>query len=399
MRSDILRRLLNKLVAQAKMDSHCTWSCTLASRRNAFTLVELLVTVTIISILVSILIPSITMARAAARAATCSSNLRQFGVGFFAYAERNNGSLCSGAFDWRRDGAVTDIGWVADMVDGGIPVGEMLCVSNDSQLSSTYKDLLKLTVKASDGDCVDWLGSAPKTLPDGTQESNPCRTIATMNRGEERRVIVEQQIFEKNFNTNYAASWLLVRSQPRLDASGNLVADKAGCNADILSRNSSYGPLNLTSLEAAPVASSFVPLLGCARAAAMTLEDQIGPNGPGTLLAQSFTSGPKLRSSFSTPSFSAGTSRNGASGWWAQWEGMDATSGLPNTMQDYRAFNPIHRGICNVLMGDGSVKKLVDQNGDGALNNGFTSPKSGFADANPEISPDDVFSKASLRGL
>ena len=139
--------------------------------KYGFTLIELLVVITIIGILVSILIPAITVARAAARSTACGSNLRQFGVGFVAHAERNNGAYCSGAFDWRRDGAVTEIGWVADLVNSGIPVGEMLCGANEATLSATYKDLLKLTVKTDDSlGCVDWLGSEPRTLPDGTKE-------------------------------------------------------------------------------------------------------------------------------------------------------------------------------------------------------------------------------------
>ena len=290
------------------------WACFAVRHRPAFTLVELLVTITIIGILVSILIPSITVARAAARAATCGSNLRQFGVGFFAYSERNSGGdLCSGAFDWRRDGAVTEIGWVADQVNSGIPVGEMLCVANEAQLSATYKDLLKLTVKPSDnGECVNWLGSEPRTLPDGTQQANPCREIATMNRGAERTEIVSSEIYLKHYNTNYAASWLMVRTQPRLDASGNLFADPKSCSDDIRSRNASYGPLKRTVLEASPVASSFVPLLGCGRTSSTTLEDPVGPHGAGVFLAQSFTSGPKVRATFKTPSFPAGTSRTGS---------------------------------------------------------------------------------------
>lgn len=380
-------------------------SRTNTGRSYGFTLVELLVVIAIIGILVAILIPSITVARAAARSAACSSNLRQFGVGFFAHAERNNGQLCSGAFDWRRDGAVTETGWVADLVNDGIPVGDMLCAANEARVSLTYKDLLKMTIKTEDDQaCVNWLGSEPRTLPDGTLDSNPCRTIATMGRGEARRLIVQEQIFEKSYNTNYCASWLLVRSQPRLDESGNLQADPKSCTNDILSRNSTYGPLSTTTLEASKVASSFVPLMGCAASTFQSLEDQVGPNAPGTFLAQPFTEGPKLRYDFKVPTFASGTSRNGAAGWWKQWE--------KNTIQDYRGFNPIHRGICNVLMGDGSVKKLTDRNKDGALNNGFTGPNSGFADAlgtgsnngivegyQEEVNPNEVFSKSSLRGL
>ena len=362
-------------------------------RSNAgFTLVELLVVIAIIGILVSILIPAVSVARASARSTTCSSNLRQFGIGFAAYAERNNGLLCSGAFDWRRDGAVTEMGWVADLVDAGIPVGEMLCGSNEAKVAATYKDLLKMKLSGAD-DCVDWLGSEPRTMPDGTIAANACRQIAALDKGETRRQIVQELIFEKHFNTNYAASWVLVRSQPRLDKNGNLASEPKHCSSDIMSRSSTYGPLNQVLLESSPVASTFVPMLGCAAWNLETLEQAVGPNPVGTPLALATTHGPKNVASFEVPTFSPSATRNGSNGWWATWE--------KNTLQDYRGFSPLHRGSCNVLMADGSVRRLQDENGDGLLNNGFAGGLGGFADGGqpPEISPNDVFSKASLRGI
>ena len=376
-------------------------------RRGGFTLIELLVVITIIGILASLLVPAVNVARSASRRAACASNLRQFGIGLFAYADRNNGLFCSGAFDWRRDGAVTEIGWVADLVNDGIPVGEMLCPSNEAQLSVTYKDLLKFRPDAS-SKCVHWLGSPARSAPDGTPIVNPCRAISALNKGAQRRAIVESDVWLKNYNTNYTASWIMVRSQPRLDKNGNLKADPPECFDDIRSRNATYGPLSHTLLGSSSVASTFVPLLGCA-ATVEFLEQPIGTNPAGAPLAQSFTHGPKLRYDFKVPSFGFGGSREGASGWWSKW--------AKQSIQDYRGFNPVHRGICNVLMGDGSVRRLADLNKDGLLNNGFTAPTnvSGFADAPPasvlgsnpnlpadvppEISPDKIFSQAAVRGF
>lgn len=53
--------------------------------RVGFTLVELLVVITIIAVLVSMLLPVITRAKAAARSVQCNNNLRQLAVGMSLY--------------------------------------------------------------------------------------------------------------------------------------------------------------------------------------------------------------------------------------------------------------------------------------------------------------------------
>jgi prepilin-type N-terminal cleavage/methylation domain-containing protein/prepilin-type processing-associated H-X9-DG protein len=60
-------------------------------RRNAFTLVELLVVVAIIAVLVAMLLPALNKARAQARAVVCASNLRQIANGYLLYANDNEG--------------------------------------------------------------------------------------------------------------------------------------------------------------------------------------------------------------------------------------------------------------------------------------------------------------------
>ncbi len=58
---------------------------------TAFTLLELLIVISIIAILVSFLIPSLAQARAVARRAVCASNFRQLGIGWnvYLYDSRN----------------------------------------------------------------------------------------------------------------------------------------------------------------------------------------------------------------------------------------------------------------------------------------------------------------------
>ena len=190
------------------------------TRRTGFTLVELLVVMTIISILLAMLFPAVNSAREAARRTTCANNLRQIGVGLHSYAVFSK-YLCSGAFDWVRDGAVTEVGWVADQVNAGMPVGNMLCPSNPAQICDTYNDLLGVpwasTTSWTAATCLpNPAGSSQQSLPspDGSGNvmtlTNPCRSIL-MN-PTNAPTVVQNNIFNYRYNTNYAASWFLVRT-------------------------------------------------------------------------------------------------------------------------------------------------------------------------------------------
>jgi len=67
-------------------------------RHRAFTLVELLVVITIIGILIALLLPAVQAAREAARRAECLNNLRQLGIGLHNYINTH------GTFPMNRTG-------------------------------------------------------------------------------------------------------------------------------------------------------------------------------------------------------------------------------------------------------------------------------------------------------
>jgi prepilin-type N-terminal cleavage/methylation domain-containing protein/prepilin-type processing-associated H-X9-DG protein len=336
--------------------------------RHGFTLVEMLTVIAIIGVLVALLLPAIQIAREAARQTSCLNNLRQLGQGLHALAGQDKQErLCSGAFDWLLDGAVTEQSWVGDLVARGVPVGKMLCPTNPGRAADTYADLLAANASGFGNGCVMLLGSPPSSLPDGSPSYNPCRWIATPASGlaggasAARREFVERELFLKFYNTNYTAAWWLVRGGVKLNAYGNLRQTTSGCGTAIDGRNVTLGPLSRAKLDTSAVPGSVIPLLGDGGLSGETLAEGLGDLPPGTPLVSSLTRGPVLiadgpyGTAFSPPSFSEPNA--GRSVWWPIW--------YRQTLQDYRALGVPHAGRTNVLFADGSVRTLSDKNRDG----------------------------------
>jgi prepilin-type N-terminal cleavage/methylation domain-containing protein/prepilin-type processing-associated H-X9-DG protein len=404
------------------------------TKRRGFTLIELLVVISVIGILVGLLMPAVFSARESARTSACANNLRQFGVGIIATAGRK-GTYGTGAFDWRRDGAVTDVGWVADLVNVNIPVGDMLCPANPAQISETFIDLLTASFTPGDACNPNRSGSPAVTAPDGSVTLNGCRAIlgdytgswkapdgtthtggSPLPAGATRRSICESLIYGKGYNTNYAASWFMVRSGPNLDASGNIALNQAltasmtSCTVGIKELNSAIGPMN-QALADTSCPMSLVPLLGCGGPSggpaggptstgnplvANMLGDLIGRNQATAPTSRSFTDGPVWNTTMAAPSYSSGTPYTGPGGWYAGWK---------QSIQDYRAFGAVHgNGIrnCNILFADGSVRNYLDDNGDQLLNNGFEpssapTPSNGFKDDRIELPATEARSLYTIR--
>jgi len=70
-----------------------------AEKRKAFSLIELLVVISVIALLMAILMPALTAARSQGRSLVCKSNLRQLLIANIGYAMENDGFYVAAASD------------------------------------------------------------------------------------------------------------------------------------------------------------------------------------------------------------------------------------------------------------------------------------------------------------
>ncbi len=80
-------------------------SCSTSTRhrQHAFTLLEILVVIGVVSALTALMVPALSKAREQANAVVCRSNLNQIMLANRYYAEANNSRYCPGASDFRRN--------------------------------------------------------------------------------------------------------------------------------------------------------------------------------------------------------------------------------------------------------------------------------------------------------
>jgi prepilin-type N-terminal cleavage/methylation domain-containing protein/prepilin-type processing-associated H-X9-DG protein len=367
-----------------------------STSRNGFTLIELLVVIAIIAILVALILPALQAARAAARSMQCKNNLRQFGIALYSWSDTDpQHRLCDGAFDYKRDGDPTIFGWVANVasVKGGLP-SQMLCPSSELRGCEKLNDMIG-NVSTSNG------SNAP------VNRIGVGRLYKALSAPGADTVQIVADAVRQGFNTNYASSWHMVRggllfSGVGTDSSGATnvpLANGLDCKDFLRSK----GPLTQAGLGAASIPASNIPLLADA-APGDTNEallnfvptanvGAIDPEGslvPGSRLAESFNDGPSRvfndsiqlmdKANFGMPGIPAtdlvpirypqAGEAVGSPNYPLSRYARDP-SGVGLVLQDTRDFYAIHGNQANVLMADGSVKVLVDQNGDKFFNPGF----------------------------
>ncbi len=189
-------------------------------RRSGFTLIELLVVIAIIAILAAILFPVFARARDRARQASCSSNMRQIGLGILMYAQDYDEMLPGFKIYWAPpDSNRRGDGWY----EGIEPYtrNEQISICPSGQYSQTFGrgDLPNATgfwgrtitasygVPAQDSTCRDVLGN----LGTAWNYYPPGRRLAEATRPSETVIL-----FESNHN------WTQQTSGYGYDNSGNL---------------------------------------------------------------------------------------------------------------------------------------------------------------------------------
>jgi prepilin-type processing-associated H-X9-DG protein len=310
--------------------------------------------------------------------------------------------FCTGAYDLKRDGCPDTWGWVADMVNMNVcRPGDLLDPSNACASLEKLNELLG-------GDTA----SPGSACPDTTRANDgTCTQLTALGAyGDSRAEFVAANFMDKGYNTNYVASWFLVRGSVKVTYNAGFeTVYQTGPDgkADYKGLRNVTGPLTRRMVMNSLVPSSNIPLLGCgapgdpSEAVAGSTIKSANSNKEyvtaGQRLTESFNDGPSQLNGASDKVLllAAATNMDGqiAKEMKGEWDTLP-------WMQDTRDWWAIHAGECNILMADGSVRSFKDNNNDKYLNPGFAIATSatgdysasGYAAGKAELNPIEIFS-------
>lgn len=136
-----------------RASSHVVRTPNYYQNKSGLTLVELLVTITIVGLLSSILLPALAQAKSMARRISCLNNLKQWGLGVQLFTMDNDGFL---PVDGSGSGSSRNQGWYVDLpatlgvesyhsrpwrTNANAPVGDSIWICPDNPRRSNGKNL------------------------------------------------------------------------------------------------------------------------------------------------------------------------------------------------------------------------------------------------------------------